>query len=250
MDAPPASIRGGRTIKGRVRAVRGVGIAGVGEARDDVTGGEGGVSRAVTARGAPGQVLRRAAGDAAGFASDEEAEAMVQTYAEPRQEAFANAVAGQLRAARIRQKLTQSELAGRTGGRVSKAALANYETRQRSLRIDVFWILVRVLGEDPAALLAAAERESGYASDASDAPISVNAAAIQASTDARLAPVQRWFTLRLRIGTTSVHPASLTLDATAVNALAELMGTTPADCRRLLIETSAAGETADQAVAG
>ena len=159
---------------------------------------------------------------------------MTQTYAEPQQEAFADAVAGQLRAARLRQRLTQSELAERTRGRVSKAALANYETRQRSLRIDVFWALVRALGEDPGALLAVAERESGYGIDGTDAPITVNAAAIQASTDARLAPVQRWFTLRLRIGATGVQPATLTLDTTAITALSELMGTTPTACRELL----------------
>jgi transcriptional regulator with XRE-family HTH domain len=176
---------------------------------------------------------------------------MTQNYVEPGQEAFAGAVAGQLRAARLRRKLTQAQLADLTHGRVSKAALANYETRQRSLRIDVFWVLVRALGEDPATLLSAAERESGYGIDESDAPVTVNAAAIQASTDSRLAPVQRWFKLRLRIGTTGVHPTSLTLDATAISALAELMGTTQADCRRLLVavgSTVAAG--AHHAAAG
>jgi transcriptional regulator with XRE-family HTH domain len=175
---------------------------------------------------------------------------MTRDYAEAGREAFAGAVAGQLRAARLRQKLTQAQLAGRTNGRVSKAALANYETRQRSLRIDVFWVLVRALGEDPAALLSAAERESGYGVDESDAPVIVNAAVIQASSDARLAPVQRWFKLRLRIGTTGVHPATLTLDATAINALAALMGTTPADCRAVLVAASAADRSAARADAG
>jgi transcriptional regulator with XRE-family HTH domain len=170
---------------------------------------------------------------------------MTRDYAEAGREAFAGAVAGQLRAARLRQKLTQAQLAGRTNGRVSKAALANYETRQRSLRVDVFWVLVRALGEDPAALLSAAERESGYGIDESDAPVIVNAAMIQASADARLAPVQRWFKLRLRIGTTGVNPATLTLDTTAINALAALMGTTPADCRAVLVAAS----TIDRAAA-
>lgn len=173
---------------------------------------------------------------------------MAQTYSEPGQEAFADAVARQLRAARLRQKLTQSELAERTGGRVSKASLANYETRQRSLRIDVFWALVRALGEDPGALLGTAERESGYCVDASDGPLTVDVGAIQASTDVRLAPVQRWFKLRLRIGTVGASPATLTLDATAINALSELMGTTPAACREVLVAATGREGVAASAV--
>lgn len=170
-------------------------------------------------------------------------QAMTQMFQEPEQEAFASAVAQQLRDARVRQKLTQSQLADLTGGRVSKAALANYETRQRSLRIDVFWVLVRALGEDPAALLAAAERESGFGISAEAAPMTIDIESVRNSDDARLRPVKRWFALRAphtaqTLG--SRAPATVTLDDTAITALAQLMGTTPSECRGVLLSSVAA----------
>src|SRR5664279_1732444 len=71
---------------------------------------------------------------------------------------FAAAVCRVLRESRRRQKLTQAEVAQRTGGLVSKAALANYETGHRSLRVDVLWVIAGALGEDLGTLLTAAER--------------------------------------------------------------------------------------------
>lgn len=166
---------------------------------------------------------------------------MIQTFREPEQEAFAHAVANQLRAARMRQRITQTQLAKRTGGRVSKAALANYETKQRSLRVDVFWVLARALGEDPGAMLLAAERESGYGVASADAPISVNTAAIQQSDDPRLVPVQRWFTLRLK-SDSARDSNTLVLDVSALRALAALMGTNMTECRRILRAASEQGD--------
>lgn len=175
---------------------------------------------------------------------------MTQTFQEPQQEAFAGAVAHQLREARLSQKLTQAELAARTGGRVSKAALANYETRQRSLRIDVFWVLVRALEIDPAALLATAERESGYCVSAEASPVVIDIRAVQASDDVRLAAVKRWFALRLPQTLAARGPETVTLDDMAIGALAQLMGTTPADCRAILVDASRSAAAPGFAEAG
>ena len=68
-------------------------------------------------------------------------------------------VTEKLRESRRRQKLTQAEVANRTRGLVSKAALANYETGHRSLRIDVLWVISRALGEDLGQLLTRVENE-------------------------------------------------------------------------------------------
>ena len=148
--------------------------------------------------------------------------------------AFASVVASLLRQSRRRQGLTQAEVAQRTAGLVSKAALANYETGHRSLRVDVFWVIARALGEDPGALLAGAERSSGYGVDADAAPITVDVEAVLENSDARLAPVRRWFALRLQRGGARLSVRTVTLDHGAVSALAALMGISPAECRRLL----------------
>ena len=78
---------------------------------------------------------------------------MSQAYDARSQQAFAAAVCRVMRESRRRQKLTQAEVAQRTGGLVSKAALANYETGHRSLRVDVLWVIAGALGEDLGALL-------------------------------------------------------------------------------------------------
>ena len=83
---------------------------------------------------------------------------MSQAYDSRSQQAFAAAVCRVMRESRRRQKLTQAEVAQRTDGLVSKAALANYETGHRSLRVDVLWVIAGALGEDLGALLSAAER--------------------------------------------------------------------------------------------
>lgn len=165
---------------------------------------------------------------------------MVRRAGQQEQAAFASVVAALLRQSRRRQGLTQAEVAERTAGSVSKAALANYETGHRSLRVDVFWVLARALGEDPGALLAGAERNSGYGVDADVAPIVVDVDAVLESTDARLAPVRRWFALRLQRGGTRLTVRSVTLDHGAVSALASLMGVSAAECRRLLQSVSPA----------
>jgi transcriptional regulator with XRE-family HTH domain len=149
------------------------------------------------------------------------------------QSAFSAALAMLLRDSRIRQGMTQAQVSARTGGLVSKAALANYETGHRSLRVDVFWLLVRALGEDAAVLLSSAERRSGYGRNA-DA-----VSAVQANGDPRLAPVQRWFDLRLQSGAGRPSVRTVTLDEGALAALASLMGVSRHECRALLAETGA-----------
>lgn len=153
--------------------------------------------------------------------------------------AFAGAIAGLLRESRRRQGLTQAQVATRTGGLVSKAALANYETGHRSLRIDIFWVIAKALGEDAGALLAGAERGSGYGvADEAAAPIIVDVVSMQQSTDERLAPVRRWFALRLQPSPSRLPIRTVTLDHGALSALAALMQVTPAECRRLLHSVS------------
>jgi transcriptional regulator with XRE-family HTH domain len=159
---------------------------------------------------------------------------MVRRSGQGEQAAFASVLAALLRTSRRRQGLTQAQVATRTSGVVSKAALANYETGHRSLRVDVFWVIARALGEDPGALLIAAERRSGYGADTKAPPVSVDVEALQNSTDPRLAPVRRWFAVRLRRDGTRFAVHTVTLDHGALVALADLMGVSPDECRRLL----------------
>jgi transcriptional regulator with XRE-family HTH domain len=156
------------------------------------------------------------------------------------QSAFSAALAMLLRDSRIRQGMTQAQVSARTGGLVSKAALANYETGHRSLRVDVFWLLVRALGEDAAVLLSSAERRSGYGRNADAvSALTVDIAAVQANGDPRRAPVQRWFDLRLQSGAGRPSVRTVTLDEGALAALASLMGVSRHECRALLAETGA-----------
>lgn len=164
-----------------------------------------------------------------------------------RQGEFAAAVAGLLRQSRRRQRLTQSEVADRTGGTISKASLANYEAGHRSLRVEVFWAIAKALGEDPGAILLAAERASGYGAAADEGPVTVDIHAIEASADPRFAPVRRWFAMRLRAGGARLAVRTITLDPAAVAALAELMRMPVAECRRIL---AAAGGAASPAAGG
>lgn len=105
------------------------------------------------------------------------------------QKAFAERVCQELRASRRRQKLTQAEVAQRTGGLVSKAALANYETGHRALRIDVLWVVAGALGEDLGDLLRRAEREMNSVPHTG---IVLNVAALQQNRDPQLDGVRRW----------------------------------------------------------
>jgi transcriptional regulator with XRE-family HTH domain len=151
------------------------------------------------------------------------------------QSAFSAAVATLLRESRIRQGMTQAQVSARTGGLVSKAALANYETGHRSLRVDVFWLLVRALGEDAGALLANSERRSGYGrtADAVSA-LTVDVEAVLENDNPRLAPVRRWFALRLQAFPGRAAVRTVTLDEGALNALASLMAVSQQECRTLL----------------
>src|SRR4029079_712959 len=90
---------------------------------------------------------------------------------------------------------------------VSKAALANYETGHRSLRVDVLWVIAGALGEDLGTLLGAAERGVALrpAAGASGA-ITVDVAEVMATNDPRLAPVKRWFELRTHRGGARQNP--------------------------------------------
>lgn len=167
---------------------------------------------------------------------------MSQAYDARSQQAFAAAVCRVLRESRRRQKLTQAEVAQRTGGLVSKAALANYETGHRSLRVDVLWVIAGALGEDLGTLLTAAERGVVLRpAGGSGGSITVDVAEVMASNDPKLGPVRRWFELRHASPGTVV-----TLDDGAISALASLMNVSPAECRRILTQTIRAARPVDQ----
>lgn len=152
-----------------------------------------------------------------------------------RQEAFAIAVAQQLRQSRNEQRLTQTAVSARTGGMISKAALANYEAGHRSLRVGVFWALARALGEDPGALLNAADRAVGYAVGMADGPVTVDVEEIMQSPDVRLDPVRRWFGMRWQsAGAARLAVRTIVLDRGAIAALSDLMGVSDAECRAVL----------------
>lgn len=158
---------------------------------------------------------------------------MSQAYDSRSQQAFAAAVCRVMRESRRRQKLTQAEVAQRTNGLVSKAALANYETGHRSLRVDVLWVIAGALGEDLGALLSAAERTvATRPSPFGSGSIAVDVQEVMASSDPRLAVVKRWFELRANSSST------MTLDDGAIAALAALMNVRPDECRRLLMTSS------------
>jgi transcriptional regulator with XRE-family HTH domain len=138
-----------------------------------------------------------------------------------------------MRESRRRQKLTQAEVAQRTGGLVSKAALANYETGHRSLRVDVLWVIAGALGEDLGTLLGAAEQGVALRPSASaSGSITVDVNEVMAAADPRLGPVKRWFELR-----SNGASSAMTLDDGAISALASLMNVTALECRRILIST-------------
>lgn len=158
---------------------------------------------------------------------------MSQAYDARSQQAFAAAVCRVMRESRRRQKLTQAEVAQRTGGLVSKAALANYETGHRSLRVDVLWVIAGALGEDLGTLLGAAEQGVALRPSAgTSGSITVDVSEVMATNDPRLAPVKRWFEFR-----TTGSSSAMTLDDGAIAALAALMNVTPLECRRILIST-------------
>ncbi|MEO7126357.1 MAG: helix-turn-helix transcriptional regulator [Nakamurella sp.] len=164
---------------------------------------------------------------------------MASSTTDERQAAFSTAVALQLRQSRQRQHFTQSEVSTRTGGAISKAALANYETGHRSLRVEVFWALAKALGEDPGALFNAADRAVGYSIDGADGPVTVDIDEIMQSHDTRLAPVRRWFAMRLRASGARIAVRTIVLDGGAIAALAELMDVSHAECRDILAAASA-----------
>ncbi len=160
---------------------------------------------------------------------------------------FASAVCRSLRDSRRRQKLTQAQVAARTGGLISKAALANYETGHRSLRVDVLWVITRALGENLGALLTNAERGIGHRADASDGntAITINIDRVRLSADPRLTAVQRWIELQ-HGGRPSSAPDVMTLDPGAVVALSSLMSVSPSECRNILLEVAGHFEPVEQ----
>lgn len=153
---------------------------------------------------------------------------MTRSVDRGQQEGFAAAVSELIRDSRRRQKLTQSQLAARTGGLVSKAALANYETGHRSLRIDVLWVIARALGEDLGHLMSVAERTvSDDSRGNGNVPMVIDTQVLRASTDARLLPVVRW--MSLQPDAARAQNGRMVLDADAIDALSTLMGLTPAE---------------------
>jgi len=154
---------------------------------------------------------------------------MPSTIRSPSQQSFAAAVSRVLRESRRRQKLTQAELARRTGGLVTKAALANYETGHRSLRIDVVWVLAGALGEDLGALMTTAQRQILPTPTPTEA-VTVDVTDLLSRNDPRLAPVRRWFQMH--------RDRRVTLDHEAIAALASLMGVNEPECRRIICPRS------------
>jgi len=158
------------------------------------------------------------------------------------QNRFAQVVTEKLRESRRRQKLTQAEVANRTRGLVSKAALANYETGHRSLRIDVLWVITRALGEDLGQLLTRVENEvyGNRGIDEAASSIRVRMGHLRGLKDSRLDPVLRWFDLRRPTTSEPITDDTVvTLDAEVLPAMAAITGLTSAELRGMLVEPSA-----------
>ena len=148
-------------------------------------------------------------------------------------EMFAQAVCKLLRESRRRQKLTQAQVAARTGGLISKAALANYETGHRSLRIDVLWVIAHALGESMSSIVASAERGLSTSGEAdAGTPVTIDLETLSFSRDPRLTAVRRWVDLQHRPH--NGHGGVIVLDQGAVEALSSLMGVPQAECRSIL----------------
>src|ERR1700712_3307409 len=148
-------------------------------------------------------------------------------------EMFAAAVCRLLRDSRRWQKLTQAQVAARTGGLISKAALANYETGHRSVRVELLWVRSKALGENIGNLVASAKRGIGHRQDADGASsITVDIEEIRENGDIRLASVRRWIELQ---STRQPSTGVMTLDPGAIAALSSLMGVTAAECRTILM---------------
>ncbi|GGM15077.1 helix-turn-helix domain-containing protein [Nakamurella endophytica] len=151
------------------------------------------------------------------------------------QEMFASAVCRLLRDSRRRQKLTQAQVAARTGGLISKAALANYETGHRSLRVDVLWVIAHALGESMSTLVAQAERGLALRQDdQGGSPLTIDLTELGASRDERLAPVRRWVDLQEGSGWSTAPSGVMVLDQGAITALSSLMGVPAQECRSIL----------------
>ncbi|MET3804415.1 transcriptional regulator with XRE-family HTH domain [Nakamurella sp. UYEF19] len=166
-------------------------------------------------------------------------------------EMFAAAVCRLLRDSRRAQKLTQAQVAARTGGLISKAALANYETGHRSLRVDVLWVIAKALGENIGNLVANAERGIGHRQDADGgSPITIDIEEMRENGDERLSSVRRWIELQQTARQSS--GGVMTLDTGAIAALSSLMGVTPPECRTILMTVAGRFDTngtADRPVA-
>jgi len=161
-------------------------------------------------------------------------------------EMFAAAVCRLLRDSRRRQKLTQAEVASRTGGLISKAALANYETGHRSLRVDVLWVLAKALGENVGNLLSSAERGIGHRQDADGSnPITIDIEEVRENGDVRLGSVRRWIELQHDLRPAAV--GVMTLDSGAISALSALMGVSGAECRAILMTVAGRFDNGGQA---
>ena len=166
---------------------------------------------------------------------------MAQPVDAAAQAAFSRALCAQLRDARRRLGLTQAQLSARTGGLISKAALANYETGHRSMRVDIFWALARALDIEPGVLMAAAERSAGMSADSqSPGPVTIDLPRVMANADPRLAAARKWFELRYP----SQRPATETLDTAAVSALAALADMHVDEFRRLLARVAGTSDAA------
>lgn len=141
---------------------------------------------------------------------------------------FATSMRAVLRTVRKERGWTQADLAARTDGAVTKAALAGYEIGHRSLRLSTFWILARALGYSCAELTARAERTM----EGRGPHLRIRVQQVLHTTDPALQPVRTWLRSGYPQGAAalSVEP----LPDGAVTALANLMGVAPDECRRRL----------------
>lgn len=85
---------------------------------------------------------------------------------------FAACIVYEIRRLRVDKSWSQTDLADRTQGAVSKAALASYELGHTRLPLSVLWELAHALGTTAAAIIAAAETAAANPAESATPPLS------------------------------------------------------------------------------
>lgn len=141
---------------------------------------------------------------------------------------FSDALLGGVRKARNILGWTQADLAQRTHGVISTAALAGYESGHRRLRINVAWTLAAALGLDLSTLIGRAE----HTASEGGVWMQLTVWHLLHTTDHDLAPVRRWLQAAHPEPVGLATKTALTNDA--ITALATLMRITNTECRQRL----------------